>query len=58
MLILMCGDVKPNPGPNGNNSNSSNILKICCSNVRSLNEQKLDIIQLDLAHTYDIICLK
>ena len=50
-LILKCGDIEINPGPD------SSAIKICHSNIRSLNEDSLSHINLDLCPNFDIICL-
>lgn len=56
LLILRCGDVEPNPGPNRD-------LSICHINVRSLcpndRSKRIDEIhsQLCLHEHYDVICI-
>lgn len=50
-LLIISGDIKTNPGP------EQSSIKICHSNIRSLNEGKLDHINFDLCPYYDIICL-
>ncbi len=50
LLLLICGDVHPNPGPVRNAD-----LKIILLNLCSLRD-KLDILQAEL-EPYDVICI-
>ena len=53
LLLSLCMDVHPNPGPNWSD------LTICHSNIRSLRNfnEKLDHIRCDLAESFDIVTL-
>ena len=54
LLILLCGDVHPNPGPNCEYSD----ISICHTNIRSLkSKDKMMHINCDLANKYDVIAL-
>ena len=56
-LLLCSGDIELNPGQHGQVNDMISCLKICCSNIRSLKEEKLNLIQLELVPCYNIICL-
>ena len=50
--LLLCGDIHPNPGPQGTD------FSICHANIRSIrNPEKVDHIANSLAEDYDIITL-
>ena len=51
LLLLLCGDIHINPGPNS----VCTALQICHVNVRSLSRSKLLAIQQSLAAVYDVI---
>ena len=51
LILIMCGDIEVNPGP------VQSAVKICHSNIRSLNKTNLDHINFDLCPYFDIICL-
>ena len=54
ILVLMCGDIQPNPGPNLFRRD----FNICHANVRSIcNEEKFNQVKCELGQTYDIITL-
>ena len=55
LLIVLSGDVHPNPGPKTNNLYSD--LSICHVNIRSLTQDKLRCIKTSLAQRYDIIAV-
>ena len=67
LLLLSCGDIHPNPGPNtGENNCCTKTLSVCHLNVNSLYVRsdsnpgyKLDEIysSLCLADKYDVICI-
>ena len=50
ILLLMSGDIKPNPGPD-----IKDFLSVCHCNIRSLNLEKLKHIEVDLSDQYKII---
>ena len=51
ILLLIASDVERNPGP------VQSTIKICHSNIHSLNASKLEHINFDLCPYFDIICL-
>ena len=51
LILVLCGDIELNPGP------VQPTVKICHSNIRSLNKENLDHINFDLCPYFDIICL-
>ena len=53
MLLLLCGDVHPNPGPHDGFVD----FTICHANIRSLSPDKLRCIKTSLADSFDIIAL-
>ena len=54
LLLLLCGDVHPNPGPNCEYSD----LSICHTNIRSLKgKDKMMHINCDLVNKYNVIAL-
>ena len=54
MLIVMCGDVQPNPGPTSNYAD----ISVSHSNIRSLKgKNKMTSIQAELVSKFDIITL-
>ena len=53
MLLILAGDVHPNPGPSDRMKSS---LSFCHANIRSL-KNKLEYIKCDLADNYDVITL-
>ena len=54
LLLLLCGDVHPNPGPH---QNIYNDFSLCHLNIRSLSQDKLRCIKTSLAPSYDIIAV-
>lgn len=57
LILLLSGDIHPNPGPNNESRDYKNIT-ICHANIRSLrSNDKLTHIRCDLAEKYDIITL-
>ena len=55
LLLILSGDVHPNPGPSINHKCCH--LNICHSNIRSLSRAKLLAIQTTLKNAFDIITL-
>ena len=53
LLILLAGDVHTNPGL----ENLLRDIRLCHSNIRSLNQDKLRHIRADIANDFDIIAL-
>lgn len=52
-LLMLCGDIHPNPGPKVRPT-----VSLCHCNIRSIqNKSKLDDIRCELADKYDIITL-
>ena len=45
ILLLLSGDVHPNPGPNPNSTNARSDLAMCHLNIRSLSQDKLRCIK-------------
>ena len=57
ILLLLSGDVHPNPGPIPQSNNCKSDLTLCHLNIRSLSQDKLRCIRTSLAPSYDIIAI-
>ena len=59
LLLLVSGDVEPNPGPNNQILRNERRISFCHANMRSIQRcpDKLDHIKAEFCGTYDIITL-